>query len=182
MSLSFEQFTAAAVECGALQADELQAALRALPDEKRRDVQSLARALVAAGKLTKYQAQQIYTGKGKDLVFGQYVLLDKLGQGGMGQVFKARHRVMQRLVALKVLSAEAMKSPEAVQRFRREVKAAARLNHPNIVTALDADQAGGIHYLVMECVEADLTAKLWRSALGLVRQRCASATRTQARN
>jgi eukaryotic-like serine/threonine-protein kinase len=110
-------------------------------------------------KLTAFQAQQIYQGKGKHLVLGNYVALDKLGQGGMGMVLKAEHRRMKRVVALKVLSPNVTKTPEALRRFQREVEAAARLNHPNIVTAFDADEAGGTHFLVMEYVEGtDLSA------------------------
>ena len=86
-------------------------------------------------------------------VLGDYVLLGKIGAGGMGKVFKARHRRMDRIVALKVLPPNMMKHPEAVQRFRQEVKAAAQLFHPNIVTAFDAGEQSGVHFLVMEFVD-----------------------------
>jgi len=92
-------------------------------------------------------------------VLGNYVILDKLGQGGMGMVLKAEHRRMERIVALKMLSAAVTKTPEALARFQREVKAAAKLEHPNIVTAYDADEAGGTYFLVMQYVEgSDLSA------------------------
>jgi serine/threonine protein kinase len=72
----------------------------------------------------------------------------------MGVVYKAEHRVMGRTVALKVLSLETITShPAAIDRFRREVHLASRLSHPNIVTAYDADEAGGLHFLVMEYVD-----------------------------
>jgi WD40 repeat protein/serine/threonine protein kinase len=83
----------------------------------------------------------------------RYQVLAPLGAGGMGSVYKAEHRLMERLVALKVINPRLTADAEAVGRFRREVKAAARLNHPNIVTAYDAEQAGDIHFLVMEYVE-----------------------------
>ncbi|MBT7254834.1 MAG: Hsp70 family protein [Planctomycetaceae bacterium] len=86
-------------------------------------------------------------------VLGDYVLLKKIGAGGMGTVFKARHSRMDRVVALKVLPPNMMKHPEAVQRFRQEVKAAAQLFHPNIVTAFDAGEQSGVHFLVMEFVD-----------------------------
>jgi len=70
----------------------------------------------------------------------------------MGKVLKARHRRMERIVALKVLSSKLVGSPEALKRFHREVKAAARLEHPNIVTAYDAGESNGTHYLVMQYV------------------------------
>jgi eukaryotic-like serine/threonine-protein kinase len=76
-----------------------------------------------------------------------------LGSGGMGVVYQAEHRLMDRLVALKILHQDLMRHPRVVQRFRKEVKTAARLSHPNIVTAYDADQAGDAHFLVMEFVD-----------------------------
>ena len=86
-------------------------------------------------------------------VLGDYVLLRPIGAGGMGRVFEAKHRTMDRVVALKVLPSARMKDPEQVNRFRQEVKAAAKLFHPNIVTAFDAGEERGIHYLVMEYVD-----------------------------
>lgn len=83
----------------------------------------------------------------------RYRVLNQLGAGGMGVVFRAEHRVMGRVVALKVMARRYTNSAVAVERFRREVQAAARLNHPNIVTAHDADEANGAHFLVMEYVE-----------------------------
>ncbi len=81
-----------------------------------------------------------------------YEVMELLGQGGMGAVYKARHKVMDRLVALKIINASLLGSSNAVERFHREVKAAAKLHHPNIVTAYDAGQAGDTHFLVMEFV------------------------------
>src|SRR5207237_348909 len=90
----------------------------------------------------------------------RYRVLRVLGAGGMGVVYQAEHRLMERPVALKVLNAALLRRPGAVERFRREVKAAARLAHPNIVAAYDADQAGGLHFLVMEYVEGTDLARL----------------------
>lgn len=83
----------------------------------------------------------------------RYRVLGLVGVGGMGAVFKAEHRVMERLVALKVIHGEFVDNAQAVERFTREVKAAARLAHPNIVAAFDAEQAGDLHFLVMEFVD-----------------------------
>jgi serine/threonine protein kinase len=113
----------------------------------------LARELVRRGWLTTFQANQLLRGSGQDLVLGQYVLLERVGEGGMGQVYKARHRRMGRTVAVKVIRQDRLDSPEAVKRFEREVRAAAVLDHPNIVHALDADQVGGSHLLVMEYID-----------------------------
>jgi serine/threonine protein kinase len=154
MATNLEQFVENLSQTGLMSADEVSTLCDALPPEERpADAKALARLLVRQGKLTKYQATAIYEGKHKHLVFGEYVILDRLGAGGMGVVFKARHRRMDRVVAIKVLPAEAMKSPAAVERFYREVRAAARLSHRNIVTAHDAGEHHGMHYLVMEYVE-----------------------------
>jgi serine/threonine protein kinase len=154
MAISVEQFIERLSESGLLSAAEVSAFQDGLPPHKRpRDVQTLAAGLVKAGKLTKYQAQAVYQGKTKGLVLGQYVVLDKLGEGGMGVVLKARHRRMDRLVAIKVLSSAAVKQAGSVERFHREAQAAAKLSHPNIVTAYDADEHQGMHYLAMEYVE-----------------------------
>jgi tRNA A-37 threonylcarbamoyl transferase component Bud32 len=124
------------------------------------DARALAQELVQEKKLTRYQASVLCQGKSKGLVLGNYVILDKLGAGGMGMVFKARHRRMDRVVALKVLPPAVSQSEYAVRRFRREAEAAAKLHHPNIVAAHDADQAGGIHFLVMEYVEGSDLSRL----------------------
>ena len=119
------------------------------------DISKWAKRLIKAELLTAYQAKVVYSGKGKSLTMGSYTVLDKLGQGGMGLVLKAEHRVMKRVVALKMLSPSVTKTKEAVQRFQREVEAAARLIHPNIVSAFDAGEANGTNFLVMEYVPGD---------------------------
>jgi serine/threonine protein kinase len=83
-----------------------------------------------------------------------------LGAGGMGLVYQAEHRLMGRPVAIKVIHRELIRHPRVVERFHQEVKAAARLSHPNIVTAFDADQAGDAHFLVMEFVDGISLARL----------------------
>ena len=85
----------------------------------------------------------------------RYNIIGPVGHGGMGDVFRAEHRLMERTVALKVIKQEIFRRPEVVQRFQREVTTAAKLSHPNIVTAYDAEQAGDVHYLVMEYVPGD---------------------------
>ncbi len=112
----------------------------------------LAEQLVREGKLTRYQAEAILSRRFDDLLMGNYEILDRLGAGGMGTVFKARHRRMKRVVAIKVLTPEVAKSEAFVQRFQREVETIARLTHPNIVMAFDADEAKGGPFLVMEFV------------------------------
>jgi serine/threonine protein kinase len=157
MPVPLEQFVKHLEDSGILVGDTLQDFIP--PKASPKDAEDLARELVRQKKLTKFQAEQVWHGKGKSLVLGNYVILDKLGQGGMGMVLKAEHQRMKRIVALKVLSPTAIKSPDALKRFRREVEAAAKLDHPNIVAALDADEAQGTNFLVMQYVEgSDLSA------------------------
>ena len=115
--------------------------------------QQFARQAIQIGKLTLFQAKLLLAKDPTTLSLGPYLLLDKIGQGGMGSVYKARHKSMDRVVALKVLRRKGGASFESVKRFQREVLAAAKLIHPNIVTAFDAGEQNGIHYLVMEFVE-----------------------------
>ncbi len=160
MAITLQQFIERLTASGLMTAAEFSAFHDGLPpDQRTGDVKALVAALFRAGKITKYQAQAVYDGKTKGLVFGEYVVLDKLGEGGMGIVLKAQHRRMKRVVAIKVLSAAGMKSPGAVERFHREVEAAAKLEHPNIVTAYDAGEHQGMHYLAMQFVDGkDLAA------------------------
>jgi serine/threonine protein kinase len=97
-------------------------------------------------------------------VVGEYELLEEIGQGGMGHVYKARHVHMGRVVALKRLSPSLVSGDplRASRRFRREVRATARLRHPNVVTAFDAGEHQGVPYLVMEYIEGIDLARLVR--------------------
>jgi serine/threonine protein kinase len=136
--------------------------------------QDLADELLRREWVTSWQLAQLTAGRGRELLLGPYVLLDLLGQGGMGQVFKARQRRLKRLTALKVISPEHLDSLAAVQRFRRETEAAARLAHPNIVRIYDADEVNGRHFLAMEYVEGtDLARLLKRQGPLPVLQACA---------
>ena len=83
----------------------------------------------------------------------RYRVVRLLGRGGMGAVYLAEHRHMGRAVALKVINPDLLNHPRSLPRFRQEVRAAAKLDHPNIVAAYDADHAGSLHFLVMEYVE-----------------------------
>ena len=81
-----------------------------------------------------------------------YEVLEKLGEGGMGEVYKARDTRLDRFVALKVLPPDRVSDPERKRRFVREAKAASSLNHPNIVTIYDIDAADGVHFIAMEYI------------------------------
>src|SRR2546422_5045850 len=154
MGMSLAQFVENLTATGLVSAAEVSAICEELlPGQRPTDAEALAVLLVRRKKITPYQASALLLGEHRALVFHEYVILDRIGAGGMGVVLKAHHRRMDRLVAIKVLPAEALKSAAAVERFYREVKAAARLLHPNIVAAFDAGEHHGMHYLVMELVE-----------------------------
>src|SRR5688500_12993128 len=147
-------------DCGLLETAQLEA-LGALPEARDPDPRSLGRILLQRQWLTRFQINLTVQGRGRDLQIGPYLLLEKLGEGGMGQVYKAQHRHMSRVVALKVIRKEKLANADSVNRFYQEVRAAAQLNDPNIVVAYDAGQVGNTHYLAMEYVEgADLARQV----------------------
>jgi serine/threonine-protein kinase len=113
----------------------------------------LASELVRCGWLTPFQVNQLFLGKGNSLCLGRYVLRERLGEGGAGQVLKAWDQTMERMVALKVIRPELLREADVVQRFYREMQVVGRLSHPNIVHALDAGPIGPTHVLVMEYVD-----------------------------
>lgn len=131
-----------------------------VPNQRPTNGVELAELLVTHQRLTQFQVDRLLEGQTHGIVLGEYVLLEPIGEGGMGCVYKARHRRMQREVALKVLSPQVSDSAEDIERFQREVLAAAILNHPNIVTAYDASEHEGTDYLVMEYVEGIDLAQL----------------------
>lgn len=117
------------------------------------DVRKLAGSMVKDGLLTYFQAEQFMLGKWRGFTIGKYKLLERIGFGGMGQVFLCEHMYMRRRVAIKVLPPAKAEEPAALGRFYREARAAAALDHPNIVRTHDIDQDGNLHFLVMEYVD-----------------------------
>jgi tRNA A-37 threonylcarbamoyl transferase component Bud32 len=115
--------------------------------------QALARELLQRGWLTPLQINRLFQGRGRELRLGPYSFLERLGSGGMGQVFKARHDDLDQLVAVKILRNDLMRHPLAVRRFRREIRALIQLAHPHIVMALDTGEIHQVHYFAMEYVE-----------------------------
>ena len=146
-------------DSGLLDAAQLKE-LGLLPEAANADPRPLGLEILKRAWLTRFQINIIAQGRGKDLHLGPYVVLDSLGEGAMGQVFKAQHRHMNRVVALKVIRKEKLGSPEVVQRFYQEVQAAAQLSHPNIVVAYDAGDLETTHYLAIEYVDGMDLAKL----------------------
>jgi serine/threonine protein kinase/CheY-like chemotaxis protein len=151
--LSREQFIRNLRDSGLFSPEETDAVLHAQRDYAEADGDAIAQLLIIAGKVTPFQAAAVRERRFEELAIGNYQVLDRLGAGGMGTVYKARHRRMKRVVAIKVLSRKVAESEKFLQRFQREVEAVARLSHPNIVTAHDADESDMGHYLVMEYVD-----------------------------
>ncbi|MBI3861206.1 MAG: protein kinase, partial [Planctomycetia bacterium] len=116
--------------------------------------QDLAAQLTERKIITRWQAEMLLAGQ-TAFFLGKYKLLDELGRGGMGTVLKAEQVPLGRIVALKVMDDKLLRDKTAVARFHREIRAAAALAHPNVVTAFDADQAQNTHFLVMEFVEGE---------------------------
>ncbi|QEG15978.1 protein kinase domain-containing protein [Gimesia maris] len=158
MSITLEKFISQLDESGVISAVEI-TAFQQSQSPAAESAEELGKLLVKHKKVTKLQVQLVYQGKGDRLLLGNYLILDKIGAGGMGDVYLAEHRRMERQVALKTLPAAMTRDTQSILRFHREVKAAAKLTHPNIVAAYDADEANGVHYFVMEYVEGiDLSA------------------------
>lgn len=115
----------------------------------------LATKMVREGLISTFQAKQLLQGRWRRFVINhKYKVLDLLGQGGMGAVYLCEHTMMRRLVALKVLPEEKLQQPGALERFQREARAVATLDHPNIVHAYDMDRDdNNMHFMVMEYVD-----------------------------
>ena len=135
-----ELFLSKLSEVGVLSPEEIEALNQTVASgQSSANPRQLASQLVSQGKLTEYQASALLKGQ-PELLIDKYLILDLLDAGGMGMVFKAIHRPMNRTVAIKMIAQHLLASPEQVKRFQREVRVAATLEHPNIVRSYDADQ------------------------------------------
>ncbi|MFL5340090.1 MAG: protein kinase domain-containing protein [Gemmataceae bacterium] len=159
MTVKVETLLDQAVQAGLLP-DDVRAAQSALSSGQRESIDAIVGELVRRGKLTRFQGKHILKGKMKALILGSYVVQEPIGQGGMGMVFRARHTLMGRTAAVKLLPTTMSKNPDDVRRFLREMKAAAQLEHPNIVQAYDAACANGRYFLAMECVDGKVLDKI----------------------
>jgi serine/threonine protein kinase len=124
-----------------------------LDDTSSVEAETFANFLIGRGLITKWQTEKLLDKKYKGFFLGKYKLLGHLGTGGMSSVYLAEHMLMQRRVAIKVLPKGRIDDSSYLARFYQEAKAAARLDHPNIVRAYDVDNEGDNHYLVMEYVQ-----------------------------
>ena len=116
------------------------------------DSVELAERLIRDKILTSFQARRLLSNRAHGLVVGRYVVLDRIGSGSMGRVYKAHHAMMDRIVALKIIAPEIASNERVVARFQREMRLVGRLDHPNVVRAFDADQIQKVLYIVMEYV------------------------------
>lgn len=121
-----------------------------------------AAALIAKGHITKFQAKLLLSGRYKGFKLGHYIVREQIGQGGMGAVYLGQHETLGRKVALKVLTPpkDSKDGQLALERFLREARAAAALDHPNIVRLFDVGQSNGTHFIVMEYVEGQTLDQL----------------------
>ena len=163
-STETKKFRDSAIVSGLITQDQIEnmvAALRKKTIKQNIDDESLAEAFVESKELTRYQADQLKKGLTK-LTLGAYVITDWIGQGGMGQVFKAEHNFMGREVAVKVLPLQ-RSTPESITRFMREIRMQAQLDHPCLVRAYDAGQDGNVHFLVTEYIPGTDLRRLIRT-------------------
>jgi len=174
---SAEEFFALLEKSRLLTAEQWADARRIPPDGN--DASALAWALVREGLLTRWQAAQLLAGR-SSFFLGKYKLIDLLGRGGMGRVFLGEHTMMNRRVALKILSREIGKDPASVARFLSEARAIAALDHPNIVQAYSIDNEGDRYYLVMEYVDGPDLQRLVETDGPLDYQRAADYIRQAA--
>lgn len=158
-----EEFIAVVEKSKLIDPDQLYRALSHLTgladDDPQVSAKGIAETLVSHGLLTRWQADRLLEGRYRGFRLGKYKLLGHLGSGGMSSVYLAEHVMMERRVAIKVLPQKRVNDSTYLPRFYREAKAAAALQHPNIVGAYDVDHEKDIHYMVMEYVQGkDLNA------------------------
>ncbi len=118
---------------------------------------------VSLGLLTAFQAKRLLAGKSDGFFLGPYVMLEPLGERAGGKVYRARHRTMNRAVAIKLLTPERTRSAELRKAFESATKAAVQLLHPNIVTTFDANRCGDRMYAVLEYVPGQNLGALIRT-------------------
>jgi serine/threonine protein kinase len=140
-------------QCRVLDSAQLEEVRQTLLPRYASDPRGLASELLQRNWVTPFQINRLSAVRGPELLQGSYVLLERIGEGGMGQVFKARNWKLGRIVALKLIRKDLLTNPTVVGRFRREIEATAQLDHPNLIRAFDADQTDDGLFIVMEYVE-----------------------------
>jgi len=155
---SSHQLASALRDCGLYPNDAVLAAEAVLAAGG--DDAALAEHLFALGVVTSYQQRKIRVGRIHEILFGSFLILDKIGEGGMGKVYRAYQLRVRRMVALKVVRPQLMSNKTVLHRYKREAAAVAALDHPNIVKLHDADEHQGRYYLEMEFIDGIDLARL----------------------
>jgi eukaryotic-like serine/threonine-protein kinase len=137
---------------GRIPVDQVSTVERAFADVGN-DPEQLAEQLLAAGCLTRYQYRKIQLNRSADLLFGPYLVLERVGEGGMGKVYRAVRVPTAQMVALKTIRPNLLQNKTVISRYKREARAAAALDHPNIVKLFEADDIDGRYYMAMEFIE-----------------------------
>ncbi len=159
-----KEFAGLALRSKLVTKDRLNELLRTWRQESNSDApHGFAKFLVQQDVLTKYQAKRLASGRTEGFFLGGCRILERLGKGGMGVVYLALQERLDRQVALKVLPAQLVPDGDALKRFQREARAAARLKHRNIVQVFDVDQHQGTHFIVMELVNGRNLSELLQS-------------------
>lgn len=153
MISTFEEWLAALQSSGLLSAAQVEEVARLGRSRRWEKWDELFELLARRRLVSIYAGRKILQGKVGDLSFGPFVLLDKLGEGGMGKVYRARRRADNTIVALKIVRPHLLNHPLIRRRYEREVAAALSLNHPNIVRVYEAGEHEGRHYLAMEFID-----------------------------
>ena len=141
-----------------LPADEVESLHRRWKDETRGaddQVESFRKYLVSKKHLTEYQAVMLWRGHAEGFFLNEYRILDRIGKGQMGGVYRAVHGGTGQAVALKILSGSKAKDPHVLGRFQREARLLTQLDHPNVVRAFQVGDADGVHYIVMEVLDGE---------------------------
>lgn len=163
-----------------LAADEIEIAYKQWKDETSRQddqVESFCKHLISRRSLTEWQAAMVRRGRADGFIIGGYKILDRIGKGQMGGVYKAAHGLGQ-VVALKILPSSRAKEQHVLSRFQRESRLLTQLDHPNVVRAFQVGESGGINFISMEFLEGEtldeiLTRRkrlLWPEAVRLIHQ------------
>jgi eukaryotic-like serine/threonine-protein kinase len=155
-----DEFLALARQSGLVPGDRLDDFLRRHKGRLPKPPAGLADLFIQEGLLTRFQADQLLAGKWKGFTIGKYKVLERIGAGGMGAVYLCEHEQMRRRVAVKVLPDAAAQDPSIFQRFQREARAGAAIDHPNVVRVYDVDADGKRHFIVMEYVDGQTLHEL----------------------
>ena len=168
-------FGKVAIQLGYITQEQLDESIRAQSAAAKAGLRKrLGEILIRKGYLTPEQFQRVLKGQTVNRKrVGQYELLSKLGEGGMGAVFKARQVYMDRDVALKILSPKMAKKKDFLRRFVREARAVAKLNHPHIVAGIDVGSADGYCYFAMEYIDGETLGEFTHRTGGKLQEKMA---------